>query len=77
VPQLLVFNKLDALETAQQPLQMCDEVNVDGVHVPRIFLSAHTGEGIPALRTELARRSRPPDEGMTPEAGAELHDAAN
>ena len=77
VPQLLVFNKLDALETARQPLQMCDEVDVDGVQVPRIFLSAHTGEGIPALRAELARRSRPPDEGMTPEAGAELHDAAN
>ncbi len=77
VPQLLVFNKLDALETARQPLQMCDEVDVDGVQVPRIFLSAHTGEGIPALRAELARRCRPPDEGMTPEAGAELHDAAN
>jgi GTP-binding protein HflX len=77
VPQLLVFNKLDALETGQRPLQMCDEMNVDGVQVPRIFLSAHTGEGIPVLRAELARRSSPPDEGMTPDAAAELHNAAN
>jgi len=77
VPQLLVFNKLDALETGQRPLQMCDEMNVDGVQVPRIFLSAHTGEGIPVLRAELARRSSPPDEGMTPDGAAELHNAAN
>lgn len=77
VPQLLVFNKLDALETGQRPLQMCDEMNVDGVQVPRIFVSAHTGEGIPALRAELARRSGPPDEGMTPDTAAELHNAAN
>jgi len=77
VPQLLVFNKLDALETGQRPLQMCDEMSVDGVQVPRIFVSAHTGEGIPALRAELARRSGPADEGMTPDAATELHNAAN
>jgi GTP-binding protein HflX len=77
VPQLLVFNKLDALETTQRPLHLCDEIDIDGVQVPRIFLSAHTGEGVPALRTELAQRSRWVAEAMTPEADTELHDAAN
>ncbi|MDM0048048.1 GTPase HflX [Variovorax sp. J22R115] len=77
VPQLLVFNKLDALESAQHPLHLQDEIDVDGVQVPRIFLSAHTGEGVPALRAELAQRSRLLSEDMTPEASAELHDAAN
>ncbi|MDM0105659.1 GTPase HflX [Variovorax sp. J22R24] len=77
VPQLLVFNKLDALESTQHPLHLQDEIDVDGVQVPRIFLSAHTGEGVPALRAELAQRSRLLTEDMTPEASAELHDAAN
>ncbi|RZL86591.1 MAG: GTPase HflX [Variovorax sp.] len=77
VPQLLVFNKLDALESTQRPLHLQDEIDVDGVRVPRIFLSAHTGEGVPALRAELAQRSRPVDEAMTPEDDAELHDTAN
>jgi len=77
VPQLLVFNKLDALESAQHPLHLQDEIDIDGVQVPRIFLSAHTGEGVPALRAELAQRSRLLTEDMTPEGSAELHDAAN
>jgi GTP-binding protein HflX len=77
VPQLLVFNKLDALESTQLPLHLQDEIDVDGVQVPRIFLSAHTGEGVPALRAELAQRSRLSAEGMSPEASPELHDAAN
>jgi len=75
VPQLLVFNKLDALESAQQPLQMQDEMDVDGVQVPRLFVSARSGTGLPALRSELARRSGSVPAGMSLEAGAELHDA--
>lgn len=80
VPQLLVFNKLDALESAQRPLHLQDEIDVDGVQVSRIFLSAHTGEGLPALRTELARRSQSLADdmpGMSLEGGAELHEAAD
>ena len=76
VPQLLVFNKLDALETALHPLQLQDQIEVDGVQVPRIFLSAHSGQGLPALRTELALRSGSVGAGMTLAADAELHDAA-
>ena len=77
VPQLLVFNKLDALESAQQPLQMQDEMEVDGVRIPRIFVSAHSGAGLPALRAELASRSGVVTEAMPLDTGAELHDAAD
>lgn len=77
VPQLLVFNKLDALESAQQPLQMQDEMEVDGVRIPRIFVSAHSGTGLPALRAELASRSGVVTEGMPLDTSAELHDAAD
>jgi GTP-binding protein HflX len=74
VPQLLVFNKLDALESAQRPLHLQDEIEVDGVQVPRIFLSAHSGQGVPALRAELALRSGCVGAPMPLGAGAELHD---
>jgi GTP-binding protein HflX len=77
VPQLLVFNKLDALESAQHPLHLQDEMEIDGVQVPRIFLSAKSGEGVPLLRAELARQSGSVADTMTPGANAELHDAAD
>ena len=76
VPQMLVFNKLDALESAQHPLHLQDEMEVEGVRIPRIFVSAHSGAGLPELRRELALRSGSVTEGMPFGAGAELHDAA-
>lgn len=54
VPQVLVFNKIDALETDRRPLHLSDRFEVDGVAVPRVFVSARSGEGLPALRAELA-----------------------
>ncbi|MEJ8858721.1 GTPase HflX [Variovorax robiniae] len=78
IPQLLVFNKLDALESGQLPLHLQDEIEVDGVQVSRIFVSAHSGQGLPALRAELALRSGSASAvAMTLDAGAELHDAAS
>jgi GTP-binding protein HflX len=60
VPQLLVFNKLDAIEKDRWPLQMSDmfEVN-DPVSetarsLDRVFVSAKTGEGLSLLRQVLA-----------------------
>ncbi|VTU36812.1 GTP-binding protein HflX [Variovorax sp. PBS-H4] len=73
VPQLLVFNKLDALDDTQRPLSLADEIEVDGVQMPRLFLSAHSGEGVAALRAELGRRALSVDGAMTPEPDAELH----
>ena len=54
VAQLLVFNKLDALAVERLPLQMQDLYELDGEPVPRVFLSARSGEGLPLLRSALA-----------------------
>lgn len=54
VPQLLVFNKMDALDMEHQPVRMEDEFEVDGIQTPRIFVSARSGLGLPELRQALA-----------------------
>ena len=54
VPQLLVFNKLDALEKEQEPLQLEDMYEIDGLNTPRLFVSAKDGRGLPALRQYLS-----------------------
>lgn len=54
IPQLLVFNKLDRLEATQRPRELQDVLELSsGLRVPRIFVSARTGEGMAALRTML------------------------
>jgi len=55
VPQVLVFNKLDAMSDDKKPLQMQDIFSIDGVDTPRLFVSAQTGEGLPALRSYLSQ----------------------
>ena len=78
IPQVLVFNKLDALELARRPLQLEDTFELDGVQTPRIFLSAKNGDGLQALRLQLARIVT---NGVVPESGAsdfpESHVAAS
>lgn len=56
IPQVLVFNKLDALGLERRPAQLQDVYELDGVAVPRVFVSARDGEGLPALRQLLAQR---------------------
>ena len=56
IPQVLVFNKLDAIDPALRPLQLEDIFDLNGVPTPRLFLSAKDGEGVAALRQLLARR---------------------
>lgn len=53
IPQILVFNKLDAIEPQQRPAQLQDTYDIDGSPVPRFFVSALEVEGIPALRQHL------------------------
>ncbi|MGD9550083.1 MAG: GTPase HflX, partial [Burkholderiaceae bacterium] len=55
VPQLLVFNKLDALTPEQRPAALQDVYERVGQPVQRIFVSARTGEGLELLRAQLAR----------------------
>lgn len=57
VPQLLVFNKLDALDEAHRPLALQDVMDAGGRPLARVFVSARSGEGLPQLRAELARRA--------------------
>lgn len=54
VPQLLVFNKVDALPDHHQPIQWHDFYEVDGKLLPRIFVSAQQGIGLAELRSQLA-----------------------
>ncbi|MDI9855399.1 GTPase HflX [Comamonas sp. 17RB] len=75
IPQVLVFNKLDALESGQRPAVLQDSYEVDGVAVPRVFVSARSGEGLPALRQLLADILLARQEGaadMTPDDDANL-----
>lgn len=58
VPQLVVFNKLDAVDAAKRPLALQDRMDLDGRLLDRIFVSAQSGEGLPVLRSELARRAQ-------------------
>jgi len=60
IEQLLVFNKVDALAPERQPAQSSDLMRLDAQVLPRVFVSAATGQGLDALRAELARRVLPP-----------------
>ncbi len=57
VPQVLVFNKLDAMSPETRPMQLHDHYTVDGLSVPRFFVSAQTGEGVASLREFLAHEA--------------------
>ena len=57
VPQLVVFNKLDALDNAKRPLVLQDRMDMDGKLLDRVFVSASSGEGLSLLRSELADRA--------------------
>jgi GTP-binding protein HflX len=59
VPQILVFNKLDAMDPASLPQAMSDLMELEGVPVPRVYVSARTGDGLSALRIMLAERVGP------------------
>jgi len=76
IPQILVFNKLDAMPPAQQPVQRVDTVELEGQEVSRIFLSAHTGEGLDALRQLLAQRLQHPFDAAAVDAEGPLADSA-
>lgn len=63
IPQLLVFNKIDALDTEHQPLKLQDQFEIDGIQTPRIFVSARDATGLPLLRQRLADIARQPSYG--------------
>jgi GTP-binding protein HflX len=56
VPQVLIFNKLDAMDPAARPRSLVDVMELEGQGVTRHFVSAHEGTGLPGLRVLLAER---------------------
>lgn len=54
IPQILVFNKSDALEEASSPLASRDTYDLNGTPCVRVFVSALTGMGVGALRETLS-----------------------
>lgn len=62
IPQILVFNKLDAVDASQWPVQasqqQADWYEIDGLPVQRVFVSAREGLGLDGLRALLAEHAR-------------------
>ena len=54
IPQLLVFNKIDALDIDHQPLVVEDFFEIDGLQTPRIFVSAKALQGMDLLRKKIS-----------------------
>lgn len=54
IPQLLVFNKIDALDSDHQPLLLEDFFEIDGLQTPRVFVSAKALQGIDLLRKKIS-----------------------
>ena len=77
VPQVLVFNKLDAMDPATRPRALVDFMELEGERLPRHFVSAHDGTGLPALRALLAERVLARDAPTDPEAPGESPDIAD
>ena len=66
VPQIVVFNKLDRMAETERPRVLADMIEVGAGRVPRVFVSALTGEGLDLLRERIAQAA----------AGADLNGAA-
>jgi GTPase len=55
IPQILVYNKCDNLAMHQQLCSAQDRVEIKpGIWVPRVFISARDGAGLPGLRALLS-----------------------
>jgi GTP-binding protein HflX len=75
VPQVLVFNKTDALAPGQQPRHAKDFFELEGSAVPRLFVSGRTLAGVPELRRQLALEvNRRQGAGTLSREPAEIHE---
>lgn len=77
VPQVLVFNKLDAMDPATIPSALVDLMELDGQSVPRIYVSARSGQGLSELRGMLADRVLAQAVGMLPDGQGSLDGIEN
>ena len=73
VPQILVFNKLDAIEKSSLPLHLRDKFDLRDAFkgasrsVERVFVSAKNGEGLNLLRELLAIQGSTVEPGNSPQ----------
>jgi GTP-binding protein HflX len=56
IPQILVYNKVDAIDTEKQPVALKDTFDLGGLATPRVFISAQLGKGLPMLREVLVEQ---------------------
>jgi GTP-binding protein HflX len=56
IPQMLVFNKTDAIAEENRPVRPLDTYEIDGIQTPRVFVSAKTLDGLAVLRQQLATK---------------------
>lgn len=81
VPQVLVFNKLDALEKSRWPLHLSDMFEVKDAlsdshqRVERVFVSAQAGHGLADLRRVLQAHASKSD-ALEPQADSTHHPEA-
>ncbi|PIF26880.1 GTP-binding protein HflX [Acidovorax sp. 56] len=72
IPQILVFNKSDALAEVSHPLVSKDTYDLNGILCTRVFVSALTGTGVGALREILSEIVSREAAEMSPADGAEF-----
>jgi len=58
IPQILIFNKLDAIADDAKPQHLLGEFEVDGKTVQRLYVSALQGQGIAKFRELLLSKVR-------------------
>lgn len=77
IPQILVFNKLDALEEEARPSFPKDAYEVEGRQVTRTFVSARKAQGLDVLRAVLAEHVLEARSSMmSPEFAVPLQDSS-
>ena len=57
IDQLLVFNKIDAMDSDHLPIHRQDTFEIDSVQIPRIFVSAKESVGLDNLRQFLTTQA--------------------
>ena len=57
IDQLLVFNKIDAMDPDHLPIHRQDTFEIDSVQIPRIFVSAKESVGLDNLRQFLTTQA--------------------
>lgn len=72
IPQLLVFNKMDALDGSLRPIAESDSYELAGREHRRVFVSALTGSGLGVLRSVLGEIVAKESDQMSPAPTVEL-----